>query len=103
MGQELKKEIQEIMDGMHCSRNFACCSSNLKPRCEVKDAGLDSYVEITGNHHGECDHLEFREGKYFCKCPLCVYITRKMGHWDYFAGTKRFALQEILLAKQEGN
>ena len=101
MGRKLKKEIQEIMDGMHCPSNFSCCSSNLRPRCAVKDVGLGSYVEITGNHNGECDYLEFLGSKYLCKCPLCVYITKRLGHWNYFAGTKRFALQEILLAKPE--
>lgn len=75
-----QKEIKEIMTGMECARDFACYTSDFKPRCEVKDVELENHLEIEGECNKSCKYLVLSNGVRYCKCPLCVYLTRKLGH-----------------------
>jgi polyhydroxyalkanoate synthesis regulator phasin len=101
MGEDWEKEIKEIMAGMECPRDFACCALDRKPSCEVKDVELENHLEITGVCNHFCKYLVVSRGVGYCKCPLCVYLTKKIGHWDLFPGTKRFAIQKIFSSQQE--
>ena len=102
MGESYEKEIKAIMAETQCPKNFACYKSDLKPRCTVKDVGLRSHLEIEGEYDC-CKYVVVSKGEKYCKCPLCVYLTKKLGHWDFFTGTKRFAIQTILSYKQDTN
>lgn len=100
MGDNYEEEIKEIMAGMKCRRDFACCKSDLKPRCEVKDVELENYLEIEKEYDCFCNYLEISVGMRYCNCPLCVHLTKKLGNWNLFTGTKRFALQKIFSSKK---
>jgi excisionase family DNA binding protein len=101
MEKNYEKEIKEIMAGMECPRDFACCKLDLKPSCEIKDVGLENHLEITGACNHFCKYLVVNRGLGYCRCPLCVYLTKKLGHWDLFPGTKKFAIQKIFSSQQE--
>ena len=101
MGENHEKEIKEIMVGMECPRDFACYKSDLNPRCNVKDVELENHLEIEGEYDSSCKYLVVSNGVPYCRCPLCVYLTKKLGHWDFFTGTKRFAIETILSYKQD--
>ena len=101
MEEKYEKEIKEIMAGIECPRDFACYKSGLNPRCTVKDVKLKNYLEIEGEYNASCKYLVVSNGVPYCRCPLCVYLTKKLGHWDFFTGTKRFAIETILSYKQD--
>jgi predicted transcriptional regulator len=96
-----EQEIKEIMTKMECPRDFSCCKSDLKPRCEVKDVDLEHHLEIAGEGDYRCKHLVVSNRVHYCRCPLCIYLTKKLGQWDFFTGTKRFVMQKIFPSKQE--
>ena len=78
MSENYKKEIKEIMAGMECPRDFACYKLDLNPRCEVKDVGLENHLEIEGECDYCCEYFVVSNGVPYCKCPLCVYLTKKL-------------------------
>lgn len=71
---------KEIMAGMECRRDFACCKSDSKPRCKVIDVELDNHLEIKGEYDYFCKYSVVSVGVPYCKCPLCVYLTKKQGN-----------------------
>ena len=79
MGENYEKEIQEIMAKMECPRDFACCKLDHQPRCEVKDVELNNHLQIEGDYDFFCKYLVVSNGVRYCKCPLCVYLTKKLG------------------------
>ena len=101
MEENYEREIKEIMARMECPWDFACCKSNLKPRCEVKDVGLKHHLEIEGEGDYSCKFLVVSNGVHYCKCPLCIYLTKRLGQWDFFTGTKRCVMQKIFSSKQK--
>jgi len=103
MEENYEKEIKEIMAGIACPRNFACYKSDLKPQCEVKYVELANHLEIAGECDYSCKYLVVSNEVRYCKCPFCVFLTKKLGHWDFFTGTKRFALQKIFSSKEDTN
>ena len=103
MAENYEKDINEIIAAMECPRDFACYKSDLNPRCEVKDVELANHLEIAGECDYCCEYFVASNGVRYCKCPLCVYRTKKLGHWDFFTGTKRFAIQTIFSYKEDTN
>ena len=101
MEENYEKEIKEIMAGMDCTRNFACCKSGFQPRCEVKDVELQNHLEIEGDYDFFCKYLVVSNGVRYCKCPLCVYLTKRPGNWNLLTNIKRLAMQKILSTKQD--
>lgn len=77
MGENYEKEIKEIMAKVECPSDFACYTSDFKPRCEVKDVELNNHLEIEGECDYSCKYLVTSNGVRYCKCPLCVYLTKK--------------------------
>ena len=78
MGEIYEQEIRKIMAGMDCPRDFACYNSDFKPRCRVKDVELANHLEIEGEYDCNCKFLVVSNGVPYCKCPLCVYLTKKL-------------------------
>jgi hypothetical protein len=39
------RQIEEIMSGMKCSKEFICYKSGFKQLCNTKDIGIEPYVE----------------------------------------------------------
>ena len=80
MGQEDKEEIEQIMAGMECAKDFECYKSGFEKLGRVKDGGLDNYVwclEEKGKARDCGFSLWFGDGM-LCKCPLRVYIAKKL-------------------------
>lgn len=76
MERDYKKEIEEIKGIMECPRDFACYKTRGRPLCKAKDIGMKDYVRIVENGSSWCKYLIVLEEGYFCKCPLCVYLTK---------------------------
>lgn len=80
MEQEVKREIEQIMAGMECAKHFECYRSGFKRLCEARDDGLKEHLwcmeeaEVSRS----CDYsLSFGKGM-LCKCPLRVYLAKKL-------------------------
>ena len=73
-----KKQIQRIMDQMKCPEDFKCYKSGFKDGCKAKDIGIKTFVECLEENPQECKFSMPFGYSYFCQCPLCNYIVKKM-------------------------
>ncbi|MHC4912812.1 MAG: hypothetical protein ACYTE5_07390 [Planctomycetota bacterium] len=80
MEQEVEREIEEIMEGMECAKDFECYRSGFKRLCKARDDGLKEHVwcmEEADVSRGCGYSLSFGDGM-LCKCPLRVYLAKKL-------------------------
>jgi hypothetical protein len=78
MNQEYLKEIEEIIDGMKCPKDFKCCKPGVDALCKAEDIGLESYLRCLEEDPEACKFsLSFGNAS-LCRCPLRVYITKKL-------------------------
>lgn len=75
---DIQKEIEEIIDGLKCPRDFICYKSGFKKLCKVEDIGLESFLICLNGIAGECKFSVHFSNLYFCQCPLRMYICRKL-------------------------
>jgi hypothetical protein len=75
-----KVEIEEIISGLECPKDFVCCKSGFEVLCKARDIRLESYVVCLEEDGGNCKfstHFGTRHD-WFYKCPLRVYIAKKL-------------------------
>ena len=78
MKEEDRKQIEEIMAGMQCPKDFQCAKSGFEHLCKARDFGLDHYLECLEENPRICPFaLPFGYG-HFCQCPLRVYLSKKL-------------------------
>jgi hypothetical protein len=79
MKKEVSDRIKEIKAGMKCPKNFNCIESGLEDLCHAKDFGIENYIDCLDENPSECSFvISFGDG-YLCRCPLRVFIAKKMG------------------------
>ncbi|MFW9917682.1 MAG: hypothetical protein ACFFGZ_18925 [Candidatus Thorarchaeota archaeon] len=78
MDEKTKKELEEIIGKMQCPKDFKCYKSGLKVLCKAKDIGLETYLECMEVYPQKCPFSVAFGYSYFCKCPLRVYIAKKL-------------------------
>ena len=78
MKEEFRKEIEELMGGIRCPKDFSCCQSGLERLCKARDVGMESYLECLEKNPRQCVFSLGYADSYYCKCPLRRYIARKM-------------------------
>jgi hypothetical protein len=76
------KELEKIMEGVDCPKDFACYKSGLKTICAARDFGTDICLECLEEKPQECkfaltvgESYLFGE-TYLCACPVRVYICK---------------------------
>jgi hypothetical protein len=73
-----KAEIQEIIGGLECPEDFVCYKSGFETLCRASDIKMELFVECLEEEARSCQFsVPFGEG-HFCKCPLRVYICKKL-------------------------
>jgi len=77
MGQDYDKEIEEIIGGLECPKDFQCCKPDIKALCKARDIGLETFLVCLEEQPLECVFALPFGGAYYCKCPLRVYIARR--------------------------
>jgi len=78
IGQEHKKRINEILIVMECQRDFECYKSGFSNLSKIKDAGIEIFLKCSKKNPKLCK-FSFSFGyEYFCKCPLRVYVAKKL-------------------------
>jgi hypothetical protein len=78
MDEDQRKEIEEIITQFKCPKDFRCYKSGLKVLCKAKDIGLDTYLECMEVYPQKCPFSVAFGYSHFCKCPLRVYIAKKL-------------------------
>jgi hypothetical protein len=77
MRDENMQKIEEIIGAMKCPKNFKCVESGFKNLCKAKNLGLKSYLQCIEENPLQCKFAFPNGEKYFCKCPLRVYLAKK--------------------------
>jgi hypothetical protein len=76
ISQEHKAQIEEIISGMDCPKDFKCYKSGFENLCEMRiihNTGLIECLDVTS---WLCE-LSFRFGMgHYCNCPLRKYIAQ---------------------------
>lgn len=73
-----KKQIEEIISGMKCQKDFECYKSGFKNLIKVKIFEEENLIECLGKFPEQCDFsFPFADG-YFCKCLLRAYIAKHL-------------------------
>jgi hypothetical protein len=78
MDQDLKKEIKKIIGEIQCGREFCCLETGFDKSCKARDVGLEEYLECLEENASLCPFSVSYGSKYFCSCPLRVYICKKL-------------------------
>jgi len=76
--QDTLKDIEEIIDGLKCPKDFVCQKSEFKRLGRAKDVGLESFIACLENKVLECKFSIQFGGLIFCHCPLRVYIAKNL-------------------------
>lgn len=79
MEQDYEREIEEIIDVMKCPKDFKCYKSGFEYLCKAEDIGLKSFlVCLEENPEGCKFSMRFGYSRFFCQCPLRLYIAKKL-------------------------
>jgi hypothetical protein len=78
MEDEVTKNIDEILAGMYCSKNFKCAESGFERLCKAKYIGLERFLECLEANPADCSFAMPVGDQYYCDCPLRVYLERKL-------------------------
>ena len=78
MKAEVSKKIEEIMDGMKCPKDFRCAESGFERLCRAEDIGFETHLLCLEDAPFQCKFSVVLETKYFCTCPLRVYLSKKL-------------------------
>lgn len=73
-----KKELEEILNGLQCPKDFACYKSGQEKLCRAEDIGLESFLVCLEKNPADCSFSVVFGDMFFCQCPLRVYIARKL-------------------------
>jgi hypothetical protein len=77
MARQRKPKLEEIIGGLQCPINFRCYKSKYKDLCKAQDIGMESFLVCLDKNPPKCN-FSFSFGfKYFCKCPLRVFIAKE--------------------------
>lgn len=78
MDKDSKKQIEKIIGGIECPKDFKCYNSGFKNLCRAKDIGIESFLECLEKKPLECK-FAFPFGlSYLCQCPLRIYISKNL-------------------------
>jgi len=73
-----KKQIEKILGEMKCRKGISGYKLGLKDICKAKDIGLDKFLECHEKDPYRCEFSLSFGDSYFCKCPLGLYIAKKL-------------------------
>jgi hypothetical protein len=79
IGQELKRQIEEIIGDMECPEDFKCYKSGFADVCKAKKPGIASLLECSEEHPETCKFSLSLGHAHFCECRLRHYIAKGLG------------------------
>jgi hypothetical protein len=78
MEEDQRKEVEELIGQMQCSKDFRCYQSGLEVRCKAKDIGIELFLECLEENPQKCSFSFRIASTNLCQCPLRVYIAKKL-------------------------
>jgi len=72
------QQIAEIRKRMECRKGFQCAESGFEELCRAKDIGLKRHLLCLEKAASSCDFALLIDRKYYCACPLRVYLTKNL-------------------------
>ena len=78
MEEDHKKEIEEIIGGMKCPKDFKCYKSGFEDLCKAKDIGIELLLKCLEENPQKCPFSSPFGVGYLCQCPLRYYIVKKL-------------------------
>jgi hypothetical protein len=79
MDQEHKLEVEKVISGQKVPEDCKCYRPGFGVTCRAKDVGLESHLECLEEHPFECTFSVGFGRFFFCRCPLRIYIAKKLG------------------------
>ncbi len=73
-----KRQMEKIMSKMKCPKDFACYKFDFKNFSKTKDVPMESFVECSSKDAWQCEYSLLFGSSYLCKCPLRVYVLKKL-------------------------
>jgi hypothetical protein len=79
MEQDHKINIEEIMGQIKCRKDLQCCMSGLEDLCKARniEVGENSLLICLQKNPQKCKLVSVDRGS-LCKCPLRIYIAKKL-------------------------
>jgi hypothetical protein len=74
---ESSKQIEEIMGGMKCPKDFACFESGFEVLCRARTIGTEQFLLCLEENPLHCKFVSVEHG-YSCQCPLRLFIATKL-------------------------
>jgi hypothetical protein len=75
---DARKDIEEIIGGMVCPKQFRCASSGFERVCKAEDIGLEAHLRCREPSGSRCCFAFSYEGARYCECPLRVYLSKTL-------------------------
>jgi hypothetical protein len=76
---EHKEAIEEIISQIQCLKGFCCYESGFEHLGEVKDIGLESFLECFEKECQTCPFCVPFASRHLCQCRLRIYVARRLG------------------------
>ena len=74
-----EREIEQIISGIDCPKDFACHRSGFKNLSRVKVIADGKLIECLQEDARMCQFALTFGNAIFCKCPLRFYIAKNLG------------------------
>jgi len=71
-------QIEKMIGGCTCPKDFLCYKSNFRNLCKAKDIGLESFIACLVRDPMECKFSLLFGGVFFCSCPVRIYIAKNL-------------------------
>jgi len=78
MEQDYTEEIEKIMRGMNCQKDFECYKSGLRYLCKTQDAGMEDYLLCLEDQSHECSFSSIVGKNTHCSCPLLYHMSKRL-------------------------
>jgi hypothetical protein len=80
----LENELQEIMGGEMCPKDFECYKDAFSNPCQViEHSGLKDYVQCLKRPPLGCTLSMLFGTLHLCRCPLRVFICKQLGKTNW--------------------
>ena len=76
---EIRQKIEEIKGKMECPKGFKCLDSGFEGLCKARDFGVDGFLYCLEDKPFLCAFALPFSFIYLCRCPLRVFIKKKIG------------------------
>ena len=82
MEKRILPQVDEIRSRMQCRKGFTCADSGFEKLCKAKDVGLKRHLLCLESGAALCEFALLLDRKYYCACPLRVYLTKMIQKRD---------------------